>query len=118
MRTAIFVYEPTTLAISTTEAGLQLVALENVNGACVNGAEISLQVSNSLHLQPGIYKIVSQLEVAVRFPTGAQVELMATAQDKDSFPSPPPKVPPRLVGMEASVQDFFAIADARRIKAV
>jgi len=118
MRTAIFVYEPTTLAISTTEPGLKLVPLENANGACVNGTEISLQVSNSIHLQPGIYKIVSGLEVTVRSPDGAQIEVMATAQDKDSFPAPPPKVPPRLVGMEASVQSFFAIPDARGIRAI
>jgi hypothetical protein len=118
MRTAIFVYEPTTLAISTTEACIKLVPLENVNGACVNGAEISLQVSNSVYLQPGIYKIVSEQAVTVQPPDGAQVEVMATAQDKDSFPSPPPKVPLRLVGMETSLQSFFAIADVRRIKAV
>ena len=116
MRTAIFVYEPTTLTITTTEAGLELVPFEGNALASQPRARTALSESNSIEVQPGIYKIVSTERVTVLSQGDWQIEVM-TSVSKTPFPTPKPSLLSSFANVpDTMIQSFFEIPDARAFK--
>jgi len=108
MRTAIFVYEPTTLNIHTNESDLQL---EQLRGT---GALALAPSQNTISVDRGIYKIVSSQCVHV---SGPQIEVQATEQNKDD--------PPRFTGTlpegyqdvsDAALAAFFTVDAAKSFR--
>ena len=104
MRTAIFVYEPTTVEIRTLDDQLQLEQLDT-------GAVFALSAFNQLTLGSGVYKLVSVRGVEVTADT-TKTYVETTADDKDVFPQPRPQL---LSGSLASlamsaIQSFFVLA--------
>jgi hypothetical protein len=100
MRTAIFVYEPTTLTIHATE-NLDIIPYGNTESLSAPGQTTSLAV------QPGVYKILSDRAVTIEYPKNASVEVLATDDPKGPFPQPTPQ-PPRFGIADTDMQSFFA----------
>src|SRR5258708_22631511 len=84
MRTAIFVYEPTTVTIKTTET-LHLVPFDGRSAMAVS--------AGAMTVSPGVYKIVSASQVSVTSASG-KTQVMSTTSDKDKWPDPPPAMLP------------------------
>jgi len=108
MRTAIFVYQPTLISISTSERDLEL---------CGMGANTVplLEGDNTREVAPGIYKIVSNQDVRVTGDASA-FDVVVNPYDKDNDPTPPP--PLRAFASfapldAAALQRFLAVADAK-----
>lgn len=107
MRTAIYVYGPTTLTIEAKENNLQLKQLRNTTAR-------TLQACCTIDVDPGIYKIESQYCVQV---TGGQIQV-TNATGKD--------LPPRTLtgdlpqGCEnidtATLDAFFALEEAKDLQ--
>jgi hypothetical protein len=88
MRTAIFVYQPTSISISTSESDLQLCGMNLATVPLLNG-------QHEYVIAPGIYKIVSSHEVQVtENPAAFHVE--ATTSNKNDVPTPPPSAPAQM----------------------
>lgn len=108
MRTAIFVYEPTTVTITTKEAD---VALTRLDGA----TPVAFSPGKPVALDAGIYKVVSVAAVTVTGePTALYVA--STTNDKDPFPEPPPK--PFTAAPITAIQGFFQIVGIRHVDGV
>jgi len=113
MRTAIFVYEATTLTITTTEAGLELIPFETSEAPGLTRTRTVLTASSSITVQPGIYKIESTDRVTILSQGDWQIALM-TSVSKTPFPTPRPKLPLSLASVpETMIQSFFATPDVR-----
>lgn len=107
MRTAIYVYGPTTLTIEAKENNLQLKQLRNTTAR-------TLQTCCTIDVDPGIYKIESEHCVQV---TGSQIQV-TNATGKD--------LPPRTLtgdlpqGCEnidtATLDAFFALEEAKDLQ--
>lgn len=106
MRTAIFVYQNTSINISTSESDLELCSMD--------ADTISLSAGdNALTIGPGVYKIVSYLDVQV---SGHALAFdFVTTSNKDDPPTPPPSLTtkyPEPLDMSA-LQAFLAVPDAK-----
>jgi hypothetical protein len=111
MRTAIYVYEPTTLHIETHEDGLKLVQLDSDNA-------YGLETSNSIAVEPGVYKILSTQAVDIITRTG-QVFVQWTLGDKDQWPDPPPSALRAPISTTSTaLHEFFAVTDGRSLASV
>lgn len=103
MRTAIFVYERTTVAIRASES----FELVEMNG---NGGIRSLVEASEVVLDPGVYKIVSSQMVTVDGDTSF-IYVDSTDDPKKPWPDPPPKA---IAGLQASMlRAFFVIPGAK-----
>jgi len=109
MRTAIFVYQPTPIIISTSEIDLELCGMETDPMPLLEG-------DNAQTIAPGIYKIVSSRDVLVSGDTST-FDVVVNPYNKDNDPPPPP---PPLRAFEmftsldaAALQAFMAIPDAK-----
>jgi hypothetical protein len=101
MRTALYVYEPSTVTIRAKDPGESCVMLLRYNR---KGEEVSL---GSRKLDPGIYMIVSKSALEI---SSSQVSVVPLSGEKDIPPEPRAQV----VGLEhgataASIQQFFAV---------
>jgi hypothetical protein len=112
MRTALFVYQSTSVNISTNENDLELCGM--------NTDPMSLQYGdNAQMIAPGIYKIVSSLGVHISGDDSAFE--VVTTNNKENDPKPPPPPPPsRAVAVFAPVdiealQAFLALPDAKDV---
>ncbi len=107
MRTAIFVYQTSTINISTSESDLQLCSMDAGTTSLSEG-------ENERLLEPGIYKIVSCHDVNITCDSSA-FEIFVTADNKENIP----KLPPRRISETFApldvfaLQAFFAIDDAK-----
>ncbi|HEY0476698.1 MAG TPA: hypothetical protein VGD37_04190 [Kofleriaceae bacterium] len=109
MRTAIFVYNPTSINISTCENNLEL--------CCMGAATMPLSHGeNKQTLQPGIYKIVSDHDIVVTGDT-ALFEVVVTTQDKDNDPKLPTlRATQSFAPLDTSaLKAFMAVPEARAI---
>jgi hypothetical protein len=107
MRTAIFVYESTTITIKSS-ASLQVVPYGGASSFAATGDPQSVS--------PGLYKIVSTLPVSVA--SGASsTAVITTTDDKDKWPDPLPSTLPSTMSGTTSQQiwDFFVIPEARSL---
>jgi hypothetical protein len=106
MRTAIFVYQSTQMSIVTNEDNLLLSQMNASDRSLGAGA-------NTMQLDAGIYKIVSNNDVQVT-GEGCEFDLVASPDNKTSDPSLPPHrasivfTPFDLT----AVQSFFAVPNA------
>lgn len=109
MRTAIFVYKPTSINISTCEGDLQLCGMDASTVSLSEGA-------NTQTLDPGIYKIVSSEEVQVTGDTSA-FDVVITANDKDNDPTLTPlRATENFAPLDTSaLQAFLIVPDAKVI---
>lgn len=107
MRTAIFVYQTTTVKISTSESDLQL--------SCMNGNPVPLSDGdNTMSLSPGTYLIMSSDEIHVSSATSAFDVVATTLKDND--PTPPARATADLAPIDAAaLQSFLAIPDAKTV---
>ena len=102
MRTALYVFEPSTVTIRSNDPGENSVRLCRFNR---KAERVGL---GARQLEPGIYLIVSGGGVGV---SGGHISVVALLGDKDEPPEP--KV--QLFGLEggvthAELQQFFAVA--------
>jgi hypothetical protein len=109
MRTAIFVYKPTPINISTYESGLQLCGMDA-------GMVPLLEGENARTINPGIYKIVSSAEVQVTGDTST-FDVVITANDKDNDPTLTPlRATESFAPLDTSaLQAFLVVPDAKVI---
>lgn len=107
MRTAIFVYQPTLINISTSEGNLQLCRMDADTVSLSEG-------KNVWTIAPGIYKIVSSQEVLV---TGDTSAFDVIADNKTDIPPPPPsRATKNFAPLDASaLQAFLATPDAKAV---
>jgi hypothetical protein len=110
MRTAIFVYEPTTVTITATE---------NLQLASFDGAPARAVTASALAVGPGIYKIVSASPVSV-VSASSRTQVLSTTSDKDKWPDPPPATLPGTLAGTAppAIWDFFVVPGAKRFDLV
>src|SRR5215468_10520734 len=108
MRTAIFVYESTTVTIKCNETGLQVVPF--------GGASSFDPTGNPQSVSPNLYKIVSTSTVSVSSDASSTV-VISTTDDKDKWPDPLPSNLPSTMSGTTSQQiwDFFVVPGARRL---
>jgi hypothetical protein len=108
MRTAIFVYKPVSINISTCETGLELCGLNAVAAPLAVG-------DNTQTVAPGIYKIVSSHDVVVT-GDGAALDVVVTIQNKDNDPTPPSRAITQLAPLDlAALHAFFAVPAAKQL---
>jgi hypothetical protein len=108
MRTAIFVYESTTLTIKSSDSGLQVVPYGSASAFAATGDPQSVSIN--------LYKIVSSSPVSVA--SGASsTTVITTTDDKDKWPDPLPSTLPSTMSgtTPQQVWDFFVIPDARSL---
>lgn len=108
MRTAIFVYESTTLTIKCIDTGLQVVPYGGASSFAPTGYPQSVPIN--------VYKIVSSSAVAVS-STASSTVVVTTTDDKDKWPDPLPGVLPSTMSgtTPQQVWDFFVIPGARSL---
>lgn len=106
MRTAIFVYQPTLLNISTSESDLQLCGMDASIVPLSEG-------DNPQTIAPGIYKIVSGQDVLITGDTST-FDIIA-ASNKDNDPTPPLRATESFALDAAALQTFLATSDAKRV---
>jgi len=108
MRTAIFVYESTTITIKSNDSGLQVVPYGSASPFAATGSPQSVS--------PNLYKIVSSSPVSVVSGAGSTT-VITTTDDKDKWPDPLPSTLPSTMSGTTSQQvwDFFVIPDARSL---
>ena len=108
MRTAIFVYESTTITIKCNDTGLQVVPY--------GGASSFAPTGDPQSVSPNLYKIVSTSVVSVSSDASSTV-VMSTTSDKDKWPDPPPAtLPSTMAGTTAQqISDFFIIPGVRSL---
>lgn len=108
MRTAIFIYEATTITIKCNDTGLQVVPYGGVTPFAPTGNPQSVAIN--------LYKIVSNSAVSVS-STASSTVVMSTTDDKDKWPDPLPGVLPSTMAgtTPQQVWDFFVIPDARSL---
>jgi hypothetical protein len=101
MRTAIFVYESTTITIKCDDTGLQVVPY-------AGGASPFAPTGEPQSVSPNLYKIASTSAVSVASAASSTV-VISTTSDKDKWPDPPPAtLPSSMSGTTAQqVSDFF-----------
>lgn len=106
MRTAIFVYQPTLIQISTCESDLQLCGMST-------GAASLSEGDNARTVGPGIYKIVSNQGVQVTGDASA-FDVIIVPDDKTDIPPPPSVATASFAPLDVSaLQAFFAVPDAK-----
>lgn len=108
MRTAIFVYEPTTITIKSDDTGLQIVPYGGASAFAVTG--------NAQSVSTNLYKVVSTSAVSVASGATSTV-VVSTTSDKDKWPDPPPlTLPSTMAGTtDQQISDFFVIPGARSL---
>lgn len=108
MRTAIFVYESTTITIKCNDTGLEVVPY--------GGASSFAPTGDPQSVSPNLYKIVSASTVSVGSGASSTV-VMTTSDDKDKWPDPlPASLPSTMAGTTSQqIWDFFVIPDARSL---
>jgi len=109
MRTAIFVYESTTITIKCDDTGLEVVPYGS-------GVTPFAPTGDPQSVSPNLYKIVSTSTVSVS--SGASSTLvMSTTSDKDKWPDPPPaSLPSSMSGTTPQqISDFFVIPGVRSL---
>jgi hypothetical protein len=107
MRTAIYVYQATSVNISTSENNLELCGMD--------AGSVSLSAGNNAKtLAPGIYKIVSSQEVGI---TGDHSTFDVTTFTKTNDPDfTPPRAIETFTSLEASaLAAFLAAPDAKGV---
>jgi hypothetical protein len=106
MRTAIFVYKPTSINISTCEGNLEL---------CAMGADTVLlsEGENARTIAPGIYKVVSSQDVQITGDTSAFDIVVKTNKENDPT-LPPLRATESFAFLDmAALQAFLAIPEAK-----
>jgi hypothetical protein len=104
MRTAIYVYKPTTITLKPLRKEDQNAVIRSFRGEEV-GSAMSLA---PITLQRGIYQILSVGEVLV---AGSDLEIQTSLRDKDEWPEPPQLALALEKGATAkTIKDFFSIA--------
>jgi hypothetical protein len=115
MRTAIFVYQSTTLTIETSERNLKLVSLDPTF------VEVTLPSGTAIPVTPGVYKVESAMRIEVAMQPGIEVTIDADAKlktTKDPWPDPPPKAQIELPKLTNEIlHDFFLDAKALTVSA-
>jgi hypothetical protein len=101
MRTAIFVYEPALINISTSESNLQLLGMDVDTMALCEG-------DNSQTIGPGIYKIDSSHEVVITGDTSAFDVVASSGKDND--PTPPLRATSSFASLDGAALHAFLTA--------
>jgi hypothetical protein len=105
MRTAIFVYESTTITIKSSDADLKVVPYGAASSFAATG--------DPQPVSPNLYKIVSSSAVSVSSDASSTV-VMTTTNDKDQWPDPPAALPSTMASTtDEQICGFFA--DARSL---
>lgn len=109
MRTAIFVYRTTSLTICTHESDLELSHM-NANPVLLSAGD------NTRTLDPGVYKIVSNLEVKITGDDEA-FESIVTTEDKDNDPRLLPSRATTIFAPldESATRAFLAVPEAKTV---
>jgi hypothetical protein len=108
MRTAIFVYELSSVIIGTTETGAELSSLDTGSVTLSYG-------NNARSLARGIYKVVSNEPIEIRGET-SELDLVVTTQNKENGPTPPIRAAALVDPIGAStLQAFFAVPEAKTL---
>lgn len=109
MRTAIFVYQPTSMRISTHENDLQLCSMDSAAVSLSSG-------TNDRSVAPGIYKILSSHTVEVTGDLSAFD--LVTTDNKTSFPPLPVRATESIASINSrALQAFFSETDAKALSA-
>lgn len=108
MRTAIFVYEPSSITIHTDETGAELSGLTTGNALLACG--------DSAHsLAPGIYKVVSNNSVKLSGQITA-LDVVVTTENKENNPIPPLRAEPMVASIDPpALSAFFAVPAAKEL---
>lgn len=102
MRTGIYVFKPSTVTIVDTSRGPAKSALMSYRH------QGTLQPIGTLHLDAGIYQVLSEAPVQI---TGDNISIVVIANGKDDWPTPPPHAMALEAGAtEATIQAFFGAA--------
>lgn len=104
MRTAIYVYAPATLTITTQEDSLTLASMNPRIPA------VMLDHTNSLSVEAGVYMVLSNAPISASSTGDVEVESTdgTVMRDKDKWPVPPTRVTAELSLTIESIQDFFS----------
>ena len=106
MRTAIFVYQPTLIKISTSENDLQLCGMNTESASLSEG-------DNARTIAPGVYMIVSSQDIQVTGDTSA-FDIIIEPDDKTDIPPPSSVATASFAPLDLSaLQTFFAIPNAK-----
>jgi len=108
MRIAIFVYQSTSLKITTSESDLQLCAMDADTVPLSEG-------DNALTLASGIYKIVSSQEVIVTGSDVSAFDVVITTSNKTNDPGLTlPRVTQTFTSLDvAALHAFMAVPEAK-----
>lgn len=99
MRSAIYVYEATTLTIKASEDGLELEPLDR------SQAPVALTRWTQLPLRSGIYRVMSTAAIEV---SGPYIDTALNLADTDDWPDPPGRVTASFAITEERLREFFA----------
>jgi hypothetical protein len=107
MRTALFVYQPTLINISTHESGIQLCGM--------NAAAVPLSHGdNARTIAPGIYKIISCHHIEIAGDSSAFETV--TTRDKENDPTLPLRATAIFAPLDtAALRDFMVVPDAKAV---
>ena len=98
MRTAIFVYQPTLINITTSESGLQLLGMEAETTTLCAG-------NNAQTIPPGIYKIDSSYTLQISGDN--TVFDIVTSSGKENDPTPPLRASSSFAAVDGSELNAF-----------
>jgi len=108
MRTAIFVYEPSSVIIGTNETGAELSSMDSGTVTLSYG-------NNARSLARGIYKIVSNEPIEIRGET-TDLDTVVTTNSKENDPVPPIRANALVSPIAPStLHSFFAVPEAKTI---
>lgn len=114
MITAIYVYEPTTLSINTSEENLELATMGSSTTVPLN----AYPSTNSLPVGRGIYKIASWGQaVSVSCGSSGTVLVDTAVSPKKPYPDfAPSGVLEQFTGVTLTqLQDFFVVAEGKTL---
>jgi hypothetical protein len=109
MRTAIFVYQPTLISISTCEHDLELCGMST--------ATVPLSGDRkTLPFAPGVYKIDSCHDLEVTGVTGDTSLFDVVSSKKGNDPTPPARAASSLAPLDAAaLKAFLSTPDAKQV---
>lgn len=103
MRSAIYVYEATTVTIETSEDRLQLEPLDR------SQEPVGLTRWTQLPLRSGIYRVRSTAKIVA---SGVHTDTALNIGDADPWPDPPRRVTESFAITKQGLREFFAAKKA------
>jgi hypothetical protein len=108
MRTALFVYQETSVDITTSEEELELTGF-------MGGMVTLCEGSNKLTVMPGVYKVDSSHALRICGDTSV-FDVISAKKEHDPAAMPPSRAASRLSSLDpVALQEFLATPDAKQV---